>query len=180
MTEDAPDLTREALEDAMFLVDVFDDGNGKNVQTLSFSRAPTVLLTFAANRYTRRTSRFYQEHFGIGAADWRMLVMLTRQPGASVAISSKTIGIDKGAVSRSLARLEKNDLAYAEVLGNDTRRRQWYLTEKGKDLHAKILAIALKRQAQLLDGMSHDDIATLNGLLARMLQNMDNMSDPEI
>lgn len=66
--------------DSLFLVDV-EDEDGETSRTLSFSRSPTVLLTFAANRFTRAAAKTYAEKFGIGAVDWRMLVMLTRKPG---------------------------------------------------------------------------------------------------
>ena len=89
----------------MFLVET-EDG----ARTLSFSRTPTVLLTFAANLFTRQSAAALTKEFGIGAMDWRMLVMLTRHPGASVAQSAETIGIDKAAISRSLQRLSKKGL----------------------------------------------------------------------
>ena len=110
------------LPDKMFLTELEQDEDGRSRQTLSFSRSPTVLLNFAANRFTRNASRHYQNAFGIGAMDWRMLVTLTRDPGSSVSHASATIGIDKGAVSRSLARLEKEGLAKAQCNSPDERR----------------------------------------------------------
>ena len=109
----------------MFLVKT-----AEGVDTLSFSRTPTVLLTFAANLFTRKSAVALTKQFGIGAMDWRMLVMLTRHPGASVAQSAETIGIDKAAVSRSLGRLLDKQLVKSIAKESDPRRKQWMLTAK--------------------------------------------------
>lgn len=162
----------DELSDSLFLVDV-EASDGVFVRkTLSFSRTPTVLLTFAANSFTRQAARIYQEKFGIGAMDWRMLVMLTRQPGASVAQSSNTIGIDKGAVSRSLSRLETKKLASALSQSNDERRKQWFLTPAGQALHDEILALALARLKKQLAGFSEADVKEFTRLLSLFYDNL--------
>lgn len=153
------------VDEDLFLVTVEDTG----AQTLSFERSPTVLLTFAANRFTRAAARLYQERFGIGAMDWRMLVMLTREPGSSVSHAGRTIGIDKGAVSRSLRRLE--DKGLAEPVGGN--RSDWVLTPAGRALHDEILTVALARQKRLLAGMSSADVETLTRCLGQFLTNLE-------
>ena len=163
------------LDDELFLVEVPDASGGRSDRTLSFSRSPTVLLTFAANRFTRKAARHYQETYGIGAMDWRMLVMLTREPGASVTRASETIGIDKAAVSRCLARLEAKGLATAEADDANQRRRNWTLTEAGRALHAEILEVALRRQRILLEGLDEDDVRRLSASLRIMLSNIESL-----
>ncbi len=163
----------DALPDEMFLIAPGDAPDGPARPTLSFSRTPTVLLTFAANRFTRAASREYQAMFGIGAMDWRMLVMLTREPGSTVSHAARTIGIDKAAVSRSLQRLEKSGLARPDTTGPDPRRKSWTLTAAGSDLHDRILAHALDRLSQLMAGFSPEEARTFTGYLARFLDNLD-------
>ena len=158
-------------DDLEFLVTVGETG----AQTLSFDRSPTVLLTFAANRFTRAAARFYQDRYGIGAMDWRMLVMLTREPGSSVSHAGRTIGIDKGAVSRSLKRLEAKGLA-APAGGN---RSDWVLTPEGQALHAEILEVALERQRKLLKGLSKSDVETLTRCLGQFLVNLSDLDPPQ-
>lgn len=167
--------TVSPLDDDLFLVDVVDDKTNRVATTLSFSRSPTVSLTFAANRFTRQAARYYQQEFGIGAMDWRMLVMLTREPGASVAQASKTIGIDKGAVSRSLSRLEKVGLVTATSALSDERRKSWHLTEAGQQLHGRMLKGALARQQQLLAGFEQHEVEQFNDYLQRFLVNLENL-----
>lgn len=153
--------------------------SGANSQTLDFDKSPSVLLVFAANRFTRSTARLFQTDYGIGAMDWRMLVMLTKETDIPVSRASRIIGIDKAAVSRSLARLEKLQLAKASTPKGDSRRRIWKLTKKGRQLHDKILLVALQRQQQILKGFDNDDILKLNHYLQTMLENIITLDQAE-
>ena len=142
--------------------------------TLSLTDTPTVLLVFAANRFTRNASRLYQQEFGIGAMDWRMLVMLTAVPDIPAARASQTIGIDKAAVSRSLARLEAKGLVTARVNG---KRPYWRLTPEGEALHDKILTTTLKRQEKIFEGFSAEEINTFNDMLRRFMANLKDLDE---
>ena len=170
-------MVDDTLSDELFLIHPSDSQDSPADTTLSFSRTPTVLLTFAANRFTRLAARQYQAEFGIGAMDWRMLVMLTREPGSSAAHASRTIGIDKAAVSRSLQRLEKAGLVVAQVSGSDERRKDWALTPEGRTLHNSILTSVLARQKQLLAGFSPDEVQNFTQYLARFLENLDHQGE---
>lgn len=143
--------------------------------TLSFSRSPTVLLQFAAGRFTRAASSIYQKRYGIGATEWRVLVMLTRHPGAGVQDAAETIGIDKGAVSRALSALGKKGLVLSSESGEDGRRRSWTLTKAGRKMHAEILQIALDRQLKLLRGFSAQEVAAFVDMLRRFLDNLEDL-----
>jgi len=165
------------LDDSVFLSlpdEQASDGQGI---TLSFSRSPTVLLQFAAGRFTRSASRLYQKKYDLGATDWRMLVMLTRVPGASVTQAAETIGIDKAAVSRALKRLEDHALVTQETPENDARRRTWTLTPLGERRHTEILDIALKRQRKLLEGFSDTDVRRFTEYLLLFLGNLEELDD---
>lgn len=161
------------LPDALFLVAPDESQQAPAAPTLSFNRSPIVLLTFAGNRLTRAATRAYQEEFGIGVMDWRMLVMLTRAPGCSVAEATRVTGIDKAAVSRSLHRLQQDGLATAQALGGDERRKSWSLTDQGHALHAKLLPVALNRQRALLKGFSKQEVAEFTTYLQRFLANIE-------
>ncbi|MBL4665854.1 MAG: winged helix-turn-helix transcriptional regulator [Sneathiella sp.] len=142
-------------------------------QTLEFDKNPTVLLVFAANRFTRNAARFYQNRYGIGAMDWRMLVMLTKEPNIPVARASRVIGIDKAAVSRSLGRLCEKQLALPTTPEGDARRKTWKLSKNGMTLHGDILKDALDRQQKILKDFSDAEVVQFNGYLQRLLDNVE-------
>lgn len=161
------------LSDEMFLVTADGSPDDPAAPTLSLRNSPVVLVTFAGNRLTREATRAYQAEFGIGVMDWRMLVMMTRSPGCSVAQAARLTGIDKAAVSRSLHRLESNGLAHSQASGGDERRKSWRLTPQGQDLHSQILPRALERQNALLQGFSEDEITQFTAYLQRFLGNIE-------
>ena len=164
---------RQSLPDDMFLVTATGSAEDPAAPTLSLRNSPVVLVTFAGNRLTREATRAYQAEFGIGVMDWRMLVMLTRSPGCSVAQAARLTGIDKAAVSRSLQRLESTGLAQSEVQSGDERRKSWSLTPKGQDLHGKILPRALERQQDLLKGFTPEETAQFITYMQRFLANIE-------
>lgn len=164
---------RQSLPDDMFLVTATGSAEDPAAPTLSLRNSPVVLVTFAGNRLTREATRAYQAEFGIGVMDWRMLVMLTRSPGCSVAQAARLTGIDKAAVSRSLQRLESTGLAQPEAQGGDERRKSWSLTPKGQDLHGKILPRALERQQDLLKGFTPEETAQFITYMQRFLANIE-------
>jgi len=162
------------INDEFFLeADVRNGG----VQTLNLENNPTVLLVWAANRFNRSASRHYQDKFGISAMDWRMLVMLCKEPGVPVSAASPQIGYDKGAVSRSLARLTELGLARSEVQGTNARNRLWFLTDEGLKLHNQVLASALGRQRKLLKGFTMDEVVTFNAMLKKFIRNVEDLGE---
>ena len=160
------------ISPSYFLTDEVSELSGR---TLELERNPTVLLVWAANRFNRNASRFYQEAFGISAMDWRMLVMLCKEPGIAVSAASLATGYDKGAVSRSLRIIEQMGLAEGRAEGTNDSNKFWYLTRKGRQLHDKVLAAALERQKQLLTGMSAEDVVIFNALLQKFMTNLERL-----
>jgi len=168
------DSDNDAIEDEFFLIHPSENEDKPQGTTLSFSQTPAILLVFAANRYTREAARIYQEQYQMSALEWRMLVMLMREPGSSVSHASRTIGVDKAAISRCLRKLEEKELACPRQLGNDERRKAWHLTSAGVKLHDQILPVSLGLQKKMLDGFSKEELETFIHLLSRALTNITN------
>ncbi len=161
------------INDDMFLVDVEDPDSGETFSTLSISRTPAMLLSFAANKFTEAASKYFNESLGLGTVDWRMLLLLARTPGVTSVQAAQTIGVDKGTVSRSVSRLSKNELIQLGVLHSNGRSRGLTLTPTGRVLHDRILAAALSQQAHLLVGFDPEEVSTLCNMLLRFMGNLD-------
>ena len=159
----------------MFLVDVEDPDTGETFQTFSISRTPAMLLSFAANKFTEDASAYFKDKFDLGPVDWRMLFLLARKPGVTAIQAAKTIGVDKGTVSRCVARLRKTELIVAGELHANGRSRGLSLSPAGRVIHDQILAEAIGHQSRLLRGFSVDEIATLCDMLIRFTQNLEDM-----
>lgn len=166
------------LED-LFLVDVKDDETGEVYRTFSISRTPTMLLSFAANKFTEAASDYFKKKYGLGSVDWRMLFLLARMPGVTAIQAAKTIGVDKGTVSRSVSRLTSSDLIIAGDLHANGRSRGLFLTPSGRALHDDILASAITQQTHLLKDFNVSDLTTFCDLLRRFSRNLDELIEKD-
>ena len=154
-------------------VDVEDPETGQVFQTLSMSRTPTMLLSFAANRFTEAAANYFQKVFGLGSVDWRMLFLIARRPGTTSAQASQIIGVDKGTVSRSVSRLTSIELVKLGDVHANGRSRGLFLTPSGRQMHDRIFAVALHQHTHLLKGFDAAEVATFCDLLARFTRNLD-------
>ncbi|MEH6367507.1 MAG: MarR family winged helix-turn-helix transcriptional regulator, partial [Pseudomonas marincola] len=95
---------------------------------LNLERYVPALLTFLTNNMSSGASACYRKHFGIGIVEWRVLAMLAVEDHISANRIVQVIGLDKGAVSRSLQMLEREGFVSTEVDSKDARRHTVTLT----------------------------------------------------
>lgn len=133
------------------------------------------LVRAVANRLEGGASRFYRKHYGIGLSEWHILVALAADPWITSPVLCKNAGLDKAAVSRSLARMEEQGL----VLSRDTsgRSRATALTAKGRRLHDRIAQAAVAREEQLLAEFSPKQVDTLVSLLTALSKAAAGLTD---
>ncbi len=136
-------------------------------------------LTVLANKLSSGASRLYLEHYGIGIIEWRMVAMLALEPGASPVRICQFIGLDKGAVSREMRKLETKGYVTVQDDPDSPRRRNLALTPTGYALHDEVLRIALERERRLLKGLSADEVDTLLSLLVRTSANIPFVNEYE-
>jgi DNA-binding MarR family transcriptional regulator len=122
------------------------------------------LVTWLANKLSAGASKLYRERHGLGVIDWRVMSTLAAVEGSNAARICQVVGLDKGAVSRSLALLSARGLV--EVNG---RAKPLRLTEAGRAVHDAILDLALAREARLLAGLSAAETAELVRMLHILL-----------
>lgn len=133
------------------------------------------LVRAVANKLEGGASRFYRKHYGIGLSEWHILVALAADPWITSPVLCKNAGLDKAAVSRSLARMEEQGL----VLSRDTsgRSRATALTAKGRRLHDRIAQAAMQREEQLLAEFSPKQVDQLVSLLTALSKAAAGLSD---
>lgn len=126
-------------------------------------------LSVLNNRLAWGASQLYLHLFDIGLNEWRILSALRNEPGIQALRVGEMVAMNKSVVSRSTRRLE--DLGYV-VARLDRARRLLWLTQAGAELHDKIIAIALQREAALLDGLDEAELDRLFALLERLRENL--------
>lgn len=82
-------------------------------------------------------------------------------------------GVDAGAMSRLLDRLEAKGIVRRMRGDPDRRQVQVELTDKGRALSPQIMPALARVYEQFLAGFSQDDAARLQSLLQRLLANAD-------
>lgn len=126
-------------------------------------------LSLINNRLSWGASQLYLTLFDLGLNEWRILSALRNEPGVQALRVSEMVAMNKSVVSRSTRRLEELGLAVARL---ELGKRRLFLTQKGAEMHDRIIEIALRREAALLDGIEGEEREVLFGLLRRMTDNL--------
>jgi DNA-binding MarR family transcriptional regulator len=117
----------------------------------------------------------FEKVCGIHLARWRLLFVIGRKGRcAQIDLSNETT-IGPSVVTRIVKDLHRQKLILREASADDNRRTIVALSDKGRDL---VRAIASKRAEFLketLRGLSRDEIATLEGLMQRVHDNLAEM-----
>jgi DNA-binding MarR family transcriptional regulator len=121
-----------------------------------------------ANRLSRAASRFYRKTYGIGVVEWRLMMYIGRTRETRANRICKETDLDKGAVSRSLATLQRMGIVSVREDGADNRRNNVAFTAKGRALHDEIVPTALERQTNLVADLKPEEIRVFLGLIERM------------
>lgn len=134
-------------------------------------RAPDIenTLTFrllvAANRVGQPFAAQFGRRLGITLTQWRCVMALAIEPGASGEAVARRMGMEKMTVSRALKRL--HDLGHAEREGPHNRGA-WRLSASGWALVDEIMPAALARDRAALAGVSEEQRQGLVTVLDRL------------
>lgn len=152
-----------------------DDGPERDVLDLG-SYVP-YFLTAISNTWSRSSSRLYLERFGVGVTEWRVMSQLAIEPAIAAQRICEVIGLDKGAVSRSVATLVTAGHVREKPSHRDARRLILNLTPSGYELHAKLIALATARERLMLADLSPQEREQFIGLLRRIHAKLPELRD---
>jgi len=125
-------------------------------------------LSVASNAVSGAIARAYEARFGLKVAEWRLVAVLAESGGLTQqAIVRRTV-MDKVTVSRAAQALVDRRLARRDPNPGDARSHLLTLTEEGVALHAEVAPLALSMEAQLLHGLTREEVADLDRLLVRL------------
>ena len=116
------------------------------------------------------------EPSGLTNAQWMPLYKLSRQNTVTAAELARGMGLDAGATTRLLDRLEAKGLCQRERSEEDRRVVKLSLTREGKQA-AKLVPEALSRvHNSALADFTPEEWETLKSLLRRMLTNIQTLN----
>ena len=126
-------------------------------------------LSILSNTISGTIASAYAERFDLTIPEWRVMAVIARRPGMSAAEAAESTLMDKVAVSRAVSKLLKSERITREFADQDKRRSILNLSEQGREVYEQVAPLALKLEADLLQGFTEDEISTLNLLIDRMM-----------
>jgi len=109
--------------------------------------------------------------FDITSAQYVILVNLAHNEVDSASELCKGVSYDPGAMTRMLDRLERKGLVRRVRCGDDRRKVILQLTDEGKAVYPKLVAVHVKVLNHFLRNFSKTQAGQLETLLRRMLAN---------
>ncbi|MEO1192206.1 MAG: MarR family winged helix-turn-helix transcriptional regulator [Pseudomonadota bacterium] len=144
-------------------------------QLLDMDSSVLSQVHFVGNCIQTTGSASYRRWFGVGIPEFRLLVVVSNEPGCSGARVHEIMGLDLGAISRSLRQMEKKGLVVSTAHARHPSYRRWYMTKRGAALHDRICVMTGKREAALLKGFSKAETFQLLSYLHRLFENADEL-----
>ena len=110
--------------------------------------------------------------FGLDFARWRVLAVLSDQPGCSMQQLAETTAVDRTTLTHTLRLMESEGLILREQRPTDRRSVALQLSDLGQARLEQILPTVLKQTDLALSGFSIAEAEALRGELARIVENL--------
>lgn len=130
-------------------------------------------LAVLAARVSRGFSGRYRERFGLSISEWRVMAHLSQADSVSVRDIHNRANLEKSKASRAAARLEAAGLVAKREGESDRRLVAISLTDKGREMMAELIPVALGYEAELLAALSAEDKAALDRIVNTLLRSGD-------
>lgn len=115
------------------------------------------------------------ERFDLSAPQWMMLAALAQHADSSSTEIKNHTAMDKSRVNRASGNLLTRQLVLQRVNVEDKRAHQMRLTGKGRQVYARVEALALAWDDELRHGVSDDDLQRFNRVLTQFENNLTAM-----
>ena len=115
--------------------------------------------------------------YDIAVAEWRVILTLALHKKASGQEITRRWAMDKMAVNRAIARLERRGLIEKAQNSTDRRTIDLFLTATGHASYQELLPIANARYHELTAGLDKSEVKLLRRLLTKMIAHADAMVD---
>lgn len=116
-------------------------------------------------------SKVYTECYDLSVSEWRVMAVLGPYQSMSANEITNRSSMNKVNVSRAVSRLRKRNYLKQDIDGDDRRRSVLHLTEEGKQVFYGLVPMVKQVEAQLLSGLTEDEIKTLLDLMAKIRAN---------
>lgn len=109
---------------------------------------------------------------GLTRAQWTMMMSIQMREGATQSEIASGLEINTVTAGRIIDRLEASGWIERRPDPVDRRANRLFLTREAAPMLTRLSEIGGEEEAVTLNGLSRDDLATLAGLLDRIIANM--------
>ncbi len=109
----------------------------------------------------------------------RILYVLWQTEAVPIVELSQKTGLAKNTLTAMLGRMEENGLICRKQNQEDRRRAVISLTEKARKLEGKYEEVSQQMNALFFRGFAEEEIAALDGLLGRVLDNLQEIEETQ-
>lgn len=148
----------------------------KALKQYSLDESIPYLMNRVVGRQNRRLEADLRK-LHLSFQHWRLLAVLARSDGASIAQLSDYAVVPHSTLSRLLTRLERASLVKRSARTPDGRTARILLTPRGRSLYKRILPLAVDRREDAMAGFSETEKNTLRTMLKRMLGNLETRGE---
>jgi len=128
-------------------------------------------LMLIAGDWRNRTSLSLRREYGLGAPEWRLMLLLANQAWIQAKEAARNFGMDKAAISRSLRVLRTKGYLLSRPALRDARASEFALNSNGLEAFKALAKASLAREEQLLRGLDPTERALLRRLLGHLWEN---------
>lgn len=114
------------------------------------------------------TLRVCEGEFGIPRREWRLLAVLGEGASLQPSELATRAELDRSRTSRALAGLQAKGLIERQVVASDRRLARVGLTDRGRDLHARMLPRVASINSAVLALLTDDEVSALDALLGAL------------
>lgn len=125
-------------------------------------------LSVLSNTISRSIADLYAERFGLTIPAWRVMAVLARFPGLSAGEVADRTAMDKVAVSRAVAQLQKAGFLARKSADDDRRRSVLALSEEGWTIYGQVSPLAIEMEKKLLAALSAEERDVLDSLIDKL------------
>lgn len=109
------------------------------------------------NRLIRRGRDVEADRLGVSIDEWRLMFVLERHGAQPSIRMAEAALMDRGTVSRCVARLEKRGLVFRISDAKDKRVSIVNLTDAGAEIAKQIASFMLERELAMIDELSDEE-----------------------
>ena len=150
----------------------------QNLEAVPYQPRLAFLLGAISNLTTTTGSRAFRRAFGLGLGEVRLMYVLNYEGPLTAQHASRIIGVNKGAMSRTVAALEHRGIVCTRINTFDARERVIDFSPAGRKLVEQVMVLALEREMRLYSVLTAEEFRALSSLLQKLRKSLLALPEP--